>query len=164
MTMDKVTDILYTVVIQGGIKMRIDQTGVQTNIHPKATNIIEEAGRTEATVQTPKSVKMSTQRTQKESTTLKNQEVQYAKTEAMAEKSSVEKEHEVIKAIEKANKHIRTYDRRLEFVIHDKTKQIMIKVINTEDDSTIREIPSEKVLDMVAHLWEMAGLLVDEHR
>lgn len=81
-----------------------------------------------------------------------------------AEKIKAEKEHDVIKAIEKANKHIRTYDRKLEFTIHESTKQIMVKVINTEDDTVIREIPSEKVLDMVAHLWEMAGILVDEHR
>jgi flagellar protein FlaG len=76
----------------------------------------------------------------------------------------MEQEHKVIKAIEKANKHIRTYDRRLEFSIHDMTKQIIVRVINTEDDSVIREIPSEKVLDMVAHLWEISGILVDEHR
>lgn len=81
-----------------------------------------------------------------------------------AAKQSMEQEHQVIKAIEKANKHIRTYDRRLEFSIHDATKQIMVKVLNTEDNTVIREIPSEKVLDMVAHLWEVAGILVDEHR
>lgn len=71
-------------------------------------------------------------------------------------------ETDVIKAIEKANSHIRTYDRKLEFSIHDQTKQIMVKVINTEDESVIREIPSEKVLDMVARMWEVAGILVDE--
>ncbi|WP_273321815.1 flagellar protein FlaG [Vallitalea guaymasensis] len=73
-------------------------------------------------------------------------------------------EHEVIEAIEKANKHFKVYDRRLKFSIHEKTKQIMVKVINTEDDSVIREIPSEKILDMVAKLWEMAGIFVDEKR
>lgn len=73
-------------------------------------------------------------------------------------------EHEVIQAIEKANKHFKSYDRRLEFTIHDKTKQIMVKVIDTEDDSVIREIPSEKILDMLAKLWEMSGLFVDEKR
>lgn len=73
-------------------------------------------------------------------------------------------EHEVIQAIEKANKHIKTYDRRLEFSIHETTKQIMVKVINTDNDTVIREIPSEKILDMVAHLWEVAGILVDEKR
>lgn len=73
-------------------------------------------------------------------------------------------EHQVIEAIEKANKQIKCYDRKLEFSIHEKTKQIMVKVINTEDDSIIREIPSEKILDMVAKLWEMAGVFVDEKR
>lgn len=81
-----------------------------------------------------------------------------------AEVKNQHKEREVIKAIESANKHIRTYDRRLEFSIHEQTKQIMVKVINTEDDSVIREIPSEKVLDMVGHMWEVAGILVDEKR
>lgn len=71
-------------------------------------------------------------------------------------------EHDVIQAIEKANKHIKMYDRRLEFSIHDLTKQIMVKVINTDTDKVIKEIPSEKILDMVAHLWEVAGILVDE--
>ncbi|GMQ58048.1 flagellar protein FlaG [Vallitalea sediminicola] len=73
-------------------------------------------------------------------------------------------EHEVIEAIEKANKHFKSYDRRLEFSIHEKTKQIMVKVINTDDDSIVREIPSEKILDMVAKLWEMSGIFVDEKR
>ena len=81
-----------------------------------------------------------------------------------AEVRQQQNDHEVIRAIEKANKHIRTYDRRLEFSIHDATKQIMVKVINTADDSIIREIPSERVLDMVGHMWEMAGILVDEKR
>ncbi|GKX28477.1 flagellar protein FlaG [Vallitalea longa] len=74
------------------------------------------------------------------------------------------KDHEVIEAIEKANKKFKTYNRRLEFSIHEKTKQILVKVIDTEDDSVIREIPSEKILDMVAKLWEMSGIFVDEKR
>jgi len=80
------------------------------------------------------------------------------------EEQTKDQEQQVIKAIEKANKHIKTFDRKLEFSIHEATKQIMVKVIDTEDDTTIREIPSEKILDMVANLWEMAGILVDEKR
>lgn len=66
----------------------------------------------------------------------------------------------VIGAIEKANKKIEVYDTRLEFSIHEKTNEIMIKVI--KDDEVIREIPPEKILDMVAKMMEMAGILVDE--
>lgn len=73
-------------------------------------------------------------------------------------------EQAVIDAIEKANKHFKMYDRRLEFSIHEGTKQIMVKVINTESDEVIREIPSEKILDMVAKMWEVAGIFIDEKR
>lgn len=85
-------------------------------------------------------------------------------TEVNISQNKEEQEHEVIQAIEKANKQIKVFDRKLEFSIHDKTKEIMVKVINTTDDSIVREIPSEKVLDMVAKLWEMSGIFVDEKR
>ncbi|HEY9062151.1 MAG TPA: flagellar protein FlaG [Pseudobacteroides sp.] len=70
----------------------------------------------------------------------------------------------VIEAIEKANKAILGSNRSFEFSIHEKTKAIMVKVIDNETHEVIREIPSEKILDMVANLWEVAGIMVDERR
>jgi flagellar protein FlaG len=70
----------------------------------------------------------------------------------------------VIDAIQKANKAISGGNRRFEFSIHSKTKEIMVKVIDSDTGDVIREIPSEKTLDMVAKLWEMAGIAVDERR
>ena len=70
----------------------------------------------------------------------------------------------VIDAIEKANRAISGANRRFEFSIHEKTKQIMVKVINSDTDELVREIPPEKILDMVARMWEMSGILVDERR
>jgi Uncharacterized flagellar protein FlaG len=70
----------------------------------------------------------------------------------------------VIDAIEKANKAISGANRRFEFSIHEKTKEIMVKVIDSETNEVVREIPNEKILDMVARMWEMAGLIVDERR
>ncbi|MCX7920751.1 MAG: flagellar protein FlaG [Clostridia bacterium] len=70
----------------------------------------------------------------------------------------------VINAIEKANKAISGANRKFEFSIHEKTKEIMVKVINAETNEVIREIPHEKILDMVAKMWEMAGIIVDERR
>ncbi|AUG57139.1 flagellar protein FlaG [Acetivibrio saccincola] len=71
---------------------------------------------------------------------------------------------EIIDAIEKANKAIIGARTQLEFSIHEGTKEILVKVINTETKEVIREIPSEKILDMVAKMWELAGILVDERR
>ncbi|HHV95999.1 MAG TPA: flagellar protein FlaG [Clostridiaceae bacterium] len=70
----------------------------------------------------------------------------------------------VLEAIERANKAISLANRRLEYSIHEKTNEIIVKVINTETEEVIREIPPEKMLDMVACIWEMIGIIVDERR
>ena len=68
---------------------------------------------------------------------------------------------EAIKLIEKTNKEFIVYDRKFEFSIHEATKQIMVKIIDVNTDEVIREIPPEKILDIVASIWEVAGIIVD---
>lgn len=70
----------------------------------------------------------------------------------------------VMDAIDRVNKAISGSNREFKFSVHQKTKQIMVKVIDSDTKEVIREIPPEKVLDMVAQMWEMAGILVDERR
>ena len=73
-------------------------------------------------------------------------------------------EEEVIKAIEKANESFKGNNARFEYSIHEDTKRIMVKVVNPATDEVIREIPAEKILDLVARIWEFSGILVDEKR
>lgn len=82
-----------------------------------------------------------------------------SKTEPTAQEIEITEE-KVIKVIEKANQKFEYYDTRLEFSIHEQTRQIMVKMY--KNDELIREIPPEKILDMVAKMMEMAGLIVDE--
>jgi len=92
------------------------------------------------------------------------------KDENIANMSDYEKrelpvsERVLIEAVERANKAVSMAGRTFEYRIHEKTKEIMIKVIDSETKKVIREIPPEKTLDMVAKMMEMAGLLVDERR
>lgn len=71
-------------------------------------------------------------------------------------------EKTIIDTIEQANKKLEGANREFEFSIHEKTKQIMVKVVDTATKEVVREIPSEKILDMVAAMCENAGLFVDE--
>lgn len=71
-------------------------------------------------------------------------------------------EEQLIKAIDKAFKAIDGPATSLDFSIHKETKQIMVKVLNKDTGEVIREIPPEKTLDLVAKMWEMAGIFVDE--
>jgi flagellar protein FlaG len=73
-------------------------------------------------------------------------------------------EKQLIEAIEKTNKAIEGTSCSFRYSVHDVTKQIMVKVIDNETQEVIQEIPPEKILDMVAKMWEVAGILVDERR
>ncbi len=50
------------------------------------------------------------------------------------------------------------------FGIHDKTNRVTIKIVDKKTKEVIKELPPEKTLDMIAKVWEMAGLMVDEKR
>lgn len=66
------------------------------------------------------------------------------------------------KSIEKANNELVKSSRRIERSVHEKTKAIMYKVVDVETDEVIKEFPPEKIQDMIAKMWELAGLFVDE--
>ncbi len=50
------------------------------------------------------------------------------------------------------------------FGIHEGTNRVTIKIVDKDTKKVIKELPPEKTLDMIAKVWEMAGLLVDEKR
>lgn len=64
--------------------------------------------------------------------------------------------------LKKMNIVMNAMDIQARFSIHQATHQVMVKVVNIETGQVIREIPPQKVLDMVAKMQEMVGLLVDE--
>lgn len=67
-------------------------------------------------------------------------------------------------AIDKANETFKIQNRSLRFKIHERTNEIIVKVVDSETEEVIREIPPEKLLDMFANMLELAGLIVDEKR
>lgn len=68
-----------------------------------------------------------------------------------------------INEIEKAN-YLQAGTTECQFSVHEETKQIMIKLVDSTTKEVVKEIPSEKILDMVASMCELAGLFVDEKR
>ena len=51
-----------------------------------------------------------------------------------------------------------------EFGYNEPTKRITIKIKDKDTDEVIKEIPSEKALEMLAKAWELAGIMIDEKR
>ncbi|QDH20844.1 flagellar protein FlaG [Saccharibacillus brassicae] len=71
-------------------------------------------------------------------------------------------DEQLLKTIDRAVKAMQGPETTLEINIHEKTHQLMIKVLNKESGELIREIPPEKTLDLVAKMMEIAGILVDQ--
>ena len=68
----------------------------------------------------------------------------------------------VKKAVEQLNKNMPNSEAI--FGIHDETNRVTIKIVDKDTKETIKEYQPEKTLDMIAKVWEMAGILVDEKR
>lgn len=69
-------------------------------------------------------------------------------------------------AIRKAMKELQKKNTNYisEFGIHEQTNRITIKIVDKKTKEVIKELPPEKTLDMIARVWEYAGLVVDEKR
>jgi flagellar protein FlaG len=71
-------------------------------------------------------------------------------------------EKELVDAVEESNRIIFGDTEKFEFKIHERTGRYLVKLVDNETDEVIREIPPEKILDLIANIWEMVGILVDE--
>lgn len=69
---------------------------------------------------------------------------------------------QIRKAVEQLNKSMANSE--AVFGIHDGTNRVTIKIVDKNTKEVIKELPPEKTLDMIARVWDMAGILVDEKR
>ncbi|WP_400162325.1 flagellar protein FlaG [Brevibacillus sp. TJ4] len=71
---------------------------------------------------------------------------------------------ELSKEIDGINKWLQSTNTHVKFTLHEELNEYYVQVINDQTQEVIREIPSKKMMDMVAKFHEMVGLLVDEKR
>lgn len=64
------------------------------------------------------------------------------------------------RAVEEMNK--KTANSEAVFGVHESTNRVTIKIVDKKTKEVLKEYPPEKTLDMIAKVWELAGLLVDE--
>jgi uncharacterized FlaG/YvyC family protein len=64
--------------------------------------------------------------------------------------------------IRQANKSLSPYGRQIEREIHEVTKALMYTIRDTKTNEVIAEYPPRKIQDMIAKMWEMAGLMLDQ--
>lgn len=124
-----------------------------TPVEQSSVRIMEESG----TTQTPK-VDANTPAVEKV------QEKEGA--DIMGERPELQQPHsneQLKKAVDEINKKMTSNSEAL-FGIHEGTNRVTIKIVDKTTKKVIKELPPEKTLDMIAKVWEMAGILVDEKR
>ena len=85
-------------------------------------------------------------------------------TEAQTQKSEAEIEAEnerIRKAVGELNKKLDAHTEAV-FGVHEKTNRVTIKMVDKETKKVVKEFPPDKTLDMIAKVWELAGIMVDE--
>lgn len=71
-------------------------------------------------------------------------------------------EKKISQLVKDFNEKIESHNKRLEYSIHEKTNRLLVKVIDTQTEEVIKEIPDEKLMDMMADFFEITGILIDE--
>jgi flagellar protein FlaG len=84
------------------------------------------------------------------------------KLEASEEQIQADNE-KIRKTISEMAKNVRSNAEAV-FGIHDKTNRVTIKMVDRDTKKVIKEFPPEETLDMIAKVWEIAGIMVDEKR
>lgn len=70
-------------------------------------------------------------------------------------------ENTVKQAISDINKKINP-NTIAQYGFHEDTNRVTIKIVDKNSDKVIREFPAEETLDMIAKVWELAGMFLDE--
>ena len=83
-------------------------------------------------------------------------------TGSNAQQDQEKQNAQIKKAVEDINK--KAVKSEAIFGIHEATNRVTIKIVDKDTKKVIKELPPEKTLDMIAKVWEMAGLMVDEKR
>lgn len=135
-------DIYYKEYIQGGVYMRINS--ISTNA---------------MSVQDARNAQPAAEITRSEGIA-----DAYNQKRADAELDEVINDVMLENSVKEANKGLAQYDRMIERTIHEKTHTIMYVLKDTLTNEVIKEFPPRKIQDMIAKMWEMAGILVDERR
>ena len=71
-------------------------------------------------------------------------------------------EAEVKKAVDKLNKFLEADNLKVEYAVHEKFGDLMIKIVDNNTKDVILEVPPKRILDMVAKMMETVGIFMDK--
>lgn len=83
------------------------------------------------------------------------------KVQPVSAKDKGYREEDLAKSVDKLNKFLQEENLEATYEKHNVFGDIMIKVINKDTKEVVLEVPPKKILDLVAKMCEMVGVIVD---
>ncbi|ANB03142.1 flagellar protein FlaG [Ectothiorhodospira sp. BSL-9] len=71
-------------------------------------------------------------------------------------------EKSVDAAVERINEFVQVVQRDLHFTVDDSTGRTVVKVMDSQSEEVIRQLPPDEILAVAAQMEELRGLLVKE--
>lgn len=96
-------------------------------------------------------------------------QVQLAETRSDVQKAESKTEErkeldkdELLPITRELNKFMAQLNADIEFELHERTQQLMVRVVDTKDKKILKEFPPKELLDTVANIREYVGILLDK--
>ena len=67
-------------------------------------------------------------------------------------------------AVDKLNIAVQSFNKNLKFQLHEDSNRWAVQVVDIREDEIIQQIPSEEVLNVVAQIQTILGVLLDDRR
>ena len=71
---------------------------------------------------------------------------------------------ELEETIKQANDAADAVNLDLRFQLHEETERIMVEVYDIKNDEVVKELPPEKLLNLVGQIQDLIGFFLDEQR
>ncbi|GAB2490544.1 hypothetical protein GCM10008929_13410 [Alkalibacterium psychrotolerans] len=68
---------------------------------------------------------------------------------------------QVQKLADEAQSVLQRVNAQLTFKVHEGTGRTLVQVVEKDSKEVLREIPPEKMLDVIAGIWQWSGIAVD---
>lgn len=75
--------------------------------------------------------------------------------------SKAEKPEDIVSAAARIRDHVQSLQRDLNFSVDDSTGQVVVRVVDGDSGTVVRQIPSEDILRLAERLDEMRSLLFE---
>lgn len=77
------------------------------------------------------------------------------------DKQTLNEATDLKRIVSEANKYVIGLNTEFSIETHEGTNRTIVKMVDLQTHEVIKEFPPEEMLDIVAGIWEQAGILVD---